>query len=38
MESATRVEILNKIVYVSFCAYAFGKGMDSSVLFPAIDK
>ena len=38
MESATRVQILDEAVYVSLGAYTLRKGLNLSILTPAIDK
>ena len=38
MESATQIQDLDKAVYVSLRTNAFGKGMNLSVLSPAMSK
>ena len=38
MELVTKIQILDKIVYISFYANALGKAMNLSPLSPAIGK
>ena len=38
MDTATQVQILDKVVYISHSAYALSKGTNLTILLWAIDK
>ena len=38
MDSASQVQIVDKALYILFCSNAHRKGMNSSLLLPAMSK